>query len=1037
MNFAKLDIFGSQIGFNFQQDNVFKTAFGGFMSLGFIAFVSIFFWNQIFDFFNKNNVTFTTSKDWTTHPQTVNVNSHQFMFAVKLDMPNFLQNPLFNITWEKRNYITYDNGTLIKNIVSLHFEYLNFYQKITLQLDYIVQMLIYQQIKQVMQFEPCRPDHWNGLPSYGINWDQAFQQGGLSTYLCPRIEDMISFGGTYSSPPYDFIKVQVLPCTNSTDPSRFWQPNCQTQNQVYKFFNKTQSVTIMFRMVNYVVNPNDPKNPIKSYIDDTLFFPVQAGTAYQTANIYLTENIIKTDQSILPFQNIETEQLLVYNGGNFRLQYVIGNTNQLVADFFFLKDPISYTHNRQFTKISQIASYIGGFCQTFILVAAIVVHQYNSYVCAIKIANQLYDFDLGGQTQDKPPDKQISIQKEDFKIGDQEKQQKSLFPQNTVRFANQNSQKEKLQEMNDVKDIKYEQTQTQRLISHKKQLSILSKPKTREEGGLLSLDQIQKIVEGNRADLDKNVTLNQNISQNTQESQQLFITQNKQARTHLVLLEQKKDSPKNSDQLSSPQDIKQEIKNQKNLEKTSQSNKQQFNCNNQIEQISVIDESVQPETPGQDKKLQFSSNYQNNQQIEPISQAKIDVNFDEYVKKLNNSMIQLDFTKSVTTIPLKQKESQYSKQIANSFNNIIQNDKKVLTTSKFDNSIKQISQSKTIIPDFKHQQDYFDEKSFLKQEFEYLTSRDKSIKLSAKYFIYKLSCGKFFKTKETQLIDKAQYQMSQDLDIFMILNGIKEVQKLKGLLLTQQEQILFNFFPKPVISINENEELPSRIQLEQKKKEISHSIKLESKKENEQLQNHSKKLKLNLKIASIVKKATTKLKQPIINKKQKNLKYNIDAYLQLYHAYKAISNNKKREMDDKLIQQLGDEINKIFQISNQIEKNKERYLFKIQNGKKQLINTENAYLNNQNLLNPVKISEINDQNKINQKQTNIQSENKINQNSFNGYLESNRPFRQKLFEKQQNQINPSVEQNNDHALIIFDDPSQDYQTINNSLNKHI
>ncbi|EAS03545.2 transmembrane protein, putative (macronuclear) [Tetrahymena thermophila SB210] len=1003
MDFSKLDIFGSQIGFNFQKDNVFKTAFGGFMSLGFIAFVSIFFWNQILDFFNKNNVTFTTSKDWTTHPQTVNVSSHQFMFAVKLDMPNFLQNPLFNITWEKRNYITYDNGTLIKNI-------------------------------QSMQFEPCRPDHWNGLPAYGIDWDQAFQQGGLSTYLCPRIQDIISFGGTYSSPPYDFIKVQVSPCTNNTDPNRFWQPNCQTQSQVYKFFNKTQSVTIMFRMVNYVVNPNDPKNPIKSYIDDTLFFPVQAGTAYQTANIYLTENTLKTDQSIMPFQNIETNQLLVYNGGNFRLQYVIGNTNQIVADFYFLKDPISYTHNRQFTKVSQIASYIGGFCQTFILVAAIVVHQYNSYVCAIKIANQLYDFDLGGQYYYKPRDKQISFQRDNFKAIDLEK---SHLPQNTVRFPNQTIQKENDQELNDIQVLRQESTQPQRLISHKKQLSILSKPKTREEGGLLSLDQIQKIVEGNSVNINKNLILNQNISQNTQESQQLIITQNKQAGTLLTQLEQKQESQKNLDQISIPQDImQQEDKQQIISEKINQSKKQQIDYKKKIEQISVIDDSVQPETPIQNQQIQFSSSH-NNQQAESTLQVKLDVNFDDYAKRLNNSMIQLDFTKTTTTLPLKQKESQYSKQIAQSSTNIVQNDKKQLTQSKFNNSVKQMSQSKTTttIVDFKNQQEFLDEKQFLKQEFEFLATRDKSIKLSVKYFIYKLSCGKFFKTKETQLIDKAQYQMSQDLDIFMILNGIKEVQKLKGLLLTQEEQILFNFFPKPVISINEKEELPSRIQLEQKKRQISQSIQVESKKENEQLQNHSKKLKLNLKIASIVKKATTKFKQPLLNKKQKNQKYDVDAYQKLYQAYKAISKNKKREMDDKLIQQLGDEINKIFQISNQIEKNKERYLSKIQNSKKQLINTEN-----QNLLSPAKKQGVDGQNCLNIQQLNSQSENKSNVNSFNGYLESNRPFRQKLFEKanqkQQNIKNPQAEENNDHALIVFDDPSQDQQTINNSHNRH-
>lgn len=37
-----------------------------------------------------------------------------------------------------------------------------------------------------MEFEPCRPDHWTGLPSYGLNWEKAYIDGGLNSFLCPR-----------------------------------------------------------------------------------------------------------------------------------------------------------------------------------------------------------------------------------------------------------------------------------------------------------------------------------------------------------------------------------------------------------------------------------------------------------------------------------------------------------------------------------------------------------------------------------------------------------------------------------------------------------------------------------------------------------------------------------------------------------------------------------------------------------------------------------------------------------------------------------
>lgn len=70
----------------------------------------------------------------------------------------------------------------------------------------------------------------------------------------------------------------MKPCVNTTDPTRLWQPSCKTSAEVASYFTSAQSVTVMFRVNNYVINPNDPTTPIKSYIEDSLFFPVQPGT---------------------------------------------------------------------------------------------------------------------------------------------------------------------------------------------------------------------------------------------------------------------------------------------------------------------------------------------------------------------------------------------------------------------------------------------------------------------------------------------------------------------------------------------------------------------------------------------------------------------------------------------------------------------------------------------------------------------------------------------------------------------------------------
>jgi len=43
----------------------------------------------------------------------------------------------------------------------------------------------------------------------------------------------------------------------------------------------------------------------------------------------------------------------------------------------------------------------------------------------------------------------------------------------------------------------------------------------------------------------------------------------------------------------------------------------------------------------------------------------------------------------------------------------------------------------------------------------------------------KLSCGRLYNTDEVKLLTKADELVRQDLDIFMILDRLKELEKLK------------------------------------------------------------------------------------------------------------------------------------------------------------------------------------------------------------------------------------------------------------------
>ena len=69
--------------------------------------------------------------------------------------------------------------------------------------------------------------------------------------------------------------------------------------------------------------------------------------------------------------------------------------------------------------------------------------------------------------------------------------------------------------------------------------------------------------------------------------------------------------------------------------------------------------------------------------------------------------------------------------------------------------------------------------------------------------MYKISCNKVFNDEKNQLLSKGIDQISNDLDIFLMLDKIKEIEKMKKVIFDKNQLILFNFFPKSEISISD------------------------------------------------------------------------------------------------------------------------------------------------------------------------------------------------------------------------------------------
>ncbi|EAS03543.2 transmembrane protein, putative (macronuclear) [Tetrahymena thermophila SB210] len=874
---TKLDIFGSNVGLNYNKNNMFQTSIGGILSICFCVLIGVFFWSNILAFLRKDQVFSNTVKTYWTNPSPINLNANKFMFAVKIQQTNFIGQPYLNISLQTRDYENFENGTQIQN--------------------------------KFNQFlEPCTLEHFSQLPSHGINWTETFFKINFTDFLCPQLNYNFTLGGNYNSPNFYHWKITVSKCQNNSLPDALWKPKCAPQDIINNYFQQNQNVRLQIYTTNFIMNPLQSTDYVTSFIEDSIIFSIQQNVAYTTADIFFTESTVSTDQSLIPFKDIQNEQYLTYSFGNLRQQYVIGNQSTVFGDFYIRKDNMAYTYNRYFLKVGDILSYIGGFTQVFILVTAIIVNYYNDYMYSISLANKIYDFefeldkdaeiDKNKKQNNRGTIKGLKDKKSAFygksKMGQvqviEEKQENEVDISDTSSIKNHHNQNKELKPDID----KFKQIQTQ---ANSEQIKIeiptvnakQDKPNNeifqdrkkknkkitkREDDGLLPLDKLKQIIE-QRANY-----ISSKQSQKIKEEDEVSICQN---------------------------DIKEsQIVEQRNKQYTHQffenvvkSDFQQLEQKDNVMNESVIPESPNPQDVKQKKNI-FSNDCIKADDIQKPNE-----------KQKTQDEIQLQSQKIIQEANTNQQDNTYLKQQ--------QSWQKIYSTNQI-NHINPLSSQSINSPQNNQNKQLFDglgfrnKQQFLKKEFEFLLKRQRGITMTLKFFLYKLSCEKFFKTEQVLLLDKAEKQLKNDLDIFMILNRIKELEKFKSLFLDRNQEILFNFFPKPIISIKNSNSILSYAEMTELMKEQKYqrqkSIKVNT--------TYMKKMKLKFKTALLVTKAIQLFKRPLNRKIDKF--DSLNAYQKLYDAYEQVrSQGINNKINTKLIELLGEEMNKILNIASLLE----------------------------------------------------------------------------------------------------------------------
>ncbi|CAK81194.1 unnamed protein product (macronuclear) [Paramecium tetraurelia] len=482
-----LDIFGQNIQLNFNGQNQYQTATGGFFSLAIIAVIAFFFQQNILNFIHRVDIHLNAQTIFDFNPDRITFNEDNYMFALAVDQTNFNTLPFFNITLKQRTYTRSSDGSLNKQ-------------------DNFIDLI------------PCTQDRFQKIFK-NQDFSVQFSQLKLEEWLCPQLNYSIQLGGSFTSDIFEFVKITVSECSNNSNSNSIlsWKPQCASTQARDRYLQQERSFRIRMYMTNNVINPLQVQNVSQTFLDDETYFSflLQTGTE---ADVFYQKYNITTDDNVIPIlKKIDEEIINVKRAGDFKTKIVQNNDQQFSA-IYLRRSPYTQIVKRELQDISDLLSYLGGFANIVALVFGILIKSYNksrcirsiTYLVMIDLANYVYDFPTKSisiaDSQERKEIKKVIAKARSRTIVKQQGQDQELHsqmqsPKHTQIQLQQNDTKQQelynISKQDEIYQVKSElqitNRQEEQLLFYQEQEKIILKLGIQDRKSYLT-QQIQKIL---------------------------------------------------------------------------------------------------------------------------------------------------------------------------------------------------------------------------------------------------------------------------------------------------------------------------------------------------------------------------------------------------------------------------------------------------------------------------------------------------------------------------------------------------------------
>ena len=352
--FSFLDIYGKPYTFTLFNEPVFKTNFGGIMSiLSIICFIlSFLYFGQNFYLF-KNPHYINQKMTQKTYPRYP-ITNNDLLIAVRIEDTNNLPidySNLFNIEFLYFNQTNSDNGN-------------NSIQNKTLG------------------FRDCKLFNFTDM--------RLYTKKNLSDrYLCLDLSNLV-IGGYFDIDWTYYIQINVLPCFNSTANNK---TNCLAYDKVIDYL-MINNIYMSVYTIKYYSDLSDYTSPLKLQLTNVfcLIDPIIGKyfqLLYKNANISYDMGILLEDSknySVFGLETFFSDSLTLYPPmTNPSVKTVL-----VIFQFYINNNVETFVVN--YIKIQEIFANIGGIFNSIFLIFTVITSIFNIHERDMKIVNHLFDF---------------------------------------------------------------------------------------------------------------------------------------------------------------------------------------------------------------------------------------------------------------------------------------------------------------------------------------------------------------------------------------------------------------------------------------------------------------------------------------------------------------------------------------------------------------------------------------------------------------------------------------------------------------------